>query len=144
MAKKIPVPGGGVQAAADLLNHLDSQHSERLLKKIKSQDSEIANQLEEHMVVFEDLQLLTTSMIKELLSCISLDKLGLALRLASPQLRNHFLKNVSQGMKREIEDVLVGPPQAAEKVQQAHQEIMKTVRTLISQGKIVLKDDEWV
>jgi len=43
--------------------------------------------------------------------------LGLSLRIASPQLREHILGNITKATREELEEELKGPPQAVSKVQ---------------------------
>ena len=91
---------------------------------IAKQDPDMAELLQKNMVLMEDLVLLTVKMIQELLREIKLSDLGLALRIASPELKEHFLNNVSKSMKEEILDVLNGPPQPVSKVQDAAEKIL--------------------
>lgn len=142
MAKKVKVPGGGVEGAAKLLSQLDSSHSKRLLDQIASSDPEMAQALQDNLVDFEDLRFLTVDMMRELLKEISLRDLGLALRISSPDLCKHFLSNISSGMKREVEDVLAGPPVKASDAQQAKEDILNVVRKKVENGLIILNPDD--
>jgi len=132
---------GGVKEAAKMLAGLDPQAQERILAEISDKDPRMAEAIREGLVVMEDLQYLTVSMIQELLLEIKLSDLGLALRICSPELRDHITGNVSKNMREEINDVLNGKPQSVSKVYEATARIMQVVKDKMSKGQIVLKKD---
>ena len=129
---------GGIREAARLLGGLDMAAQEKVLAIIAKQDVALAERLRQNMVIFEDLQYLTVSMLQELLREIKLEDMGLALRIGSQKLRDHILNNISSRMKQDILDILQGPPQQVTKVQEAAERIMEVVRHKIAQGELVL------
>ena len=134
----------GVKEAAKMLSGLDFENRERVLGIIAKQDPQMAEILKKYMVTLEDLQLLTVSMMQELLKEIDINKLGLALRIGTQELRSHFLNNVSSTIRKDIEDVLNGPPRPVSEVQQAAESILEVVRVKVDKGEIVLKSDDEV
>lgn len=137
---------GGLKEAAKLLQGLSGQQRERVLNEIRAQDPVMAEKIQREMVQFEDLQYLSIKMLQELLKEISLKTLGKALRIGSLELRNSILSRVSASMKREIEEVLLGPPMPVDLVEEARTQIMAVVLKKVEKGELVLlnEDDDFV
>ena len=134
---------GGVKEAAKLLAGLDLQAQERVLNDISKKDPQMAEALRKNIITFEDLQFLTVKMLVELLQEIDIQDLALGLRLASSELKNFVLGNVSKNIRQEIEDVLLGPPKSVTQVNQAIEKIMTIVRDKTAKGQLIFnKDDE--
>lgn len=133
---------GGPKEAAKMLQALGASERRKILEQIAQQDPAMAETLKSMMVSLEDLQHLTVKMLQELLKEVSLKDLGLALRLASEELRIKILSQVSKGMKAELEDSLKGAPRPVSEVQQAEQRVMEVVRRKWERGEIILKDDD--
>lgn len=138
---------GGVKAAAQMLAGLKGAERERLLKIIADKNPEMAQTLRENLVSFEDLIHITPKMLVDFLRQVKVDELALAMRLASPELKSHLLKMLPSGIKKQIEDVLLGPPQLVSKAEEAKDKVMETVRTMCDSGELVLRaggSDEYV
>jgi flagellar motor switch protein FliG len=129
---------GGIEEAAKMLSGLGHEQGEKLLNIIAEKNPAMADELRTNMVTLEDLKYLTVKMIQELLREIDLKDLGLALRIGSTELKEHFFKNVSKSICQELADVLQGPPQAVSKVQESADKILILVREKIAKGEIVL------
>ena len=132
---------GGVLAAAKMLAGLELEERERVLETIAKKDAQMAELIKKNMVLFDDLQYLTIKMLQEFLREIDLNDLALALRKGSKDLKEFFLKNISSGMRREIEDIVNGPPCSANLVNDAEDKIMTKVRSMIDEGKLILNSD---
>jgi flagellar motor switch protein FliG len=128
----------GLKEAIDMLSRLDLGSQERLIADIARQDPEMAMKLKEKLVTFEDLQFITPKMLPLFLQKINLDELGLALRGAKKEISDHILKNVSSGMKKDIEDILKGKPRSLSEVLEAQQNIMKVVIQMRDKGELIL------
>ncbi|MBY0413412.1 MAG: hypothetical protein K2Q18_04575, partial [Bdellovibrionales bacterium] len=57
------------------------------------------------------------------------------------ELKNHVLKNTPRGMRQEMEEILMGPPQLASKVEEAQERIMVVVRAKIDKGELIISKD---
>ncbi|MEO7144963.1 MAG: flagellar motor switch protein FliG, partial [Bryobacteraceae bacterium] len=131
---------GGVRAVAELFNRLDSNTGKEILDSIEQSNPNLAETIRHLMFVFEDLLLLDTNSVKELLSKVDRKILTIALKGTSDQLKNHMLQAMSQRgaeMLREDMDAL-GPIKIKE-VESAQQQIIAVVRQLESDGAISLK-----
>lgn len=132
---------GGVQGAVELLQGLDPRSQKRILADIAKQDPAMAELIKKNLVRFEDLIHLTEKMMAELLREVDFKDLALGLRLASEELKNHFRSQVSSSMAKEIDDVLLGPPQSVSRVEEAIERVMEVVRRKVEQGELVLRPD---
>ena len=65
---------GGKDEAAKMLSGLDAESAERILEDIAKKDPAMAKYLRDNMVVFEDLNYLTTEMIRDLLGQVRIDE----------------------------------------------------------------------
>lgn len=131
---------GGVRAVAEMFNRLDSGTSKEILDDIEKQDTNLTEAIRHLMFVFEDLLLLDSPGLKEVLTRVDRKLLTVALKGTSEQLRQKFLDCMSQrgaDMLREDMDAL-GPIKIKE-VDAAQQQIIAVVRQLESEGVVSLK-----
>jgi len=132
---------GGVKEAAKMLAGLSKSAREKVLELISKKDPQMAETLHKSMYTFDDLQYLTPMMLIELLRSVKMADMGLALRISTPALKDHIMKNTPRGMRQEIEEILVGPPQLASKVEEAQERIMVVVREKIDKGQLIINKD---
>jgi flagellar motor switch protein FliG len=131
---------GGVHAVAEMCNRLDSATTKEIVEYIEQSNPKLGETIRHLMFVFEDLLLLDTSAIKELLGKVDRKILTVALKGTSDQMKNHMLQAMSQRgaeMLREDMDAL-GPIKIKE-VEAAQQQIITVVRQLETEGVISLK-----
>lgn len=132
---------GGVREAAKMLAGLSKAAREKVLEIISKKDPKMAESLHKSMYEFSDLQFLTPLMIIELMRSIKVADMGLALRIASPALKDHIMKNSPRGMRQEMEEILTGPLKLASHVEEAQEKIMNVVREKIDKGEIIINKD---
>lgn len=132
---------GGVKEAAKMLAGLSRAAREKVLELISKKDPQMAQALHKSMYTFDDLQFLTPLMVIELLRSIKVADMGMALRIASPELKVHILKNIPRGMRQEVEEILMGPPKLASQVEEAQERIMTIVREKIDKGQLIINKD---
>ncbi len=131
---------GGVRAVSEVFNRLDSTSSKEILEKIEQEDPNLVETIRHLMFVFEDMLLIDSQGIKEVLSRVDRKLLTVALKGTSDQLKNHYLGCMSQRgaeMLREDMDAL-GAVKIKE-VETAQQQIIAIVRKLESEGTLSLK-----
>lgn len=131
---------GGVPAVAEMLNRLEANSGQELLEEISDVDGEVGEAIRNLMFVFEDMLLIDSMGMREILSRVDKKVLTVALKGTSEKLREHFFDNMSErggAMLKEDMDSL-GPVKIRE-VEQAQQEIIGVVRTLESEGVLSLK-----
>jgi flagellar motor switch protein FliG len=93
------------------------------------------------MFVFEDLLEIDDRGIQELLREVDTNTLVLALKAAVPAMREKFLSNMSQRAAEMLKDDLEsrGPVKLSE-VETSQKLILKTVRKLAEDGRIILQN----
>ena len=92
------------------------------------------------MFVFEDMLLLDSNSLKEVLTKVDRKVLTLALKGTSEQVRKHFVRCLSQrGAEMLLEDMDALGPVKIKEVEAAQQQIIGVVRQLESDGTINLK-----
>jgi len=130
---------GGVKAAANILNFVDSDIESAVMEQLKSVDGDLAQQIEDLMFVFDNLVNVDDRGIQTLLREITTDNLVLALKAAEEPLKQKFFKNMSQRASEMLREDLEnkGPVRLSE-VEAAQKEIMAAARRLASGGQIIL------
>jgi flagellar motor switch protein FliG len=131
---------GGVHAVAEMFNRLDSSTSKDILENIESANPSLVETIRHLMFVFEDLLLLDTNAVKEVLAKVDRKILTVALKGTSEQMKNHMLKAMSQrGSEMLREDMEAMGPIKIKEVDAAQQQIIAVVRQLDNDGVISLK-----
>ena len=130
---------GGVQSVAEILNAVDRATEEEVLSEIEEDSAQMAEDIRNLMFVFEDCKNIDDKGVRELLKEVSNEDLTLALRGASDELKEKFLSNMSERAGNMIREELefMGPTKLAD-VEGAQQNIVKTVRRLESENKLVV------
>lgn len=130
---------GGVQSVAEILNAVDRATEEEVLSEIEEDSAQMAEDIRNLMFVFEDCKALDDRGTRELLKEISNEDLTMALRGATDDLKEKFFKNMSERASNMIREELeyMGPTRLSD-VESAQQTIVKAVRRLEGEGKVVI------
>jgi flagellar motor switch protein FliG len=126
---------GGVRAVAELLNRMDRSVSQGVLESIESQMPDLAVSIRNLMFVFDDLEGVEDSALREIIQRADKKVLTIALKGASESIRNRFFQNMSKRaseMVREEMEVL-GAIRLRE-VEKAQQEVVAIARKLEEEG----------
>jgi len=139
---------GGVQAVAEILNTVDRSTEEEVLAEIEEESAQMAEEIRNLMFVFEDIKSLDDRGVRELLKEISNEDLTMSLKGASEDLQDKFFKNLSERAANMIkEDLEIMGPVRLSDVEAAQQNIVKTVRRLEVENRIIISrgsGDEFV
>ncbi|MGE5238711.1 MAG: flagellar motor switch protein FliG [Chloroflexota bacterium] len=130
---------GGAKTLAEILNRCDRTTEETVLEKMEERNGQLADSVRRLMFVFDDLVMVDNRGIQTLLKEVSTEDLSVALKTASEALREKIFKNMSQRagdiLKEEMQTR--GPVRVSD-VERAQQSIIKTVRSLEAEGRIVV------
>ncbi|RVT82487.1 flagellar motor switch protein FliG [Inhella crocodyli] len=139
---------GGVKSAAEIINMMGSSVEASALDYIRELDSELAQKIMDNMFTFDDLEKVDDKGIQSLLKEVQSESLVLALKGASPDLRDKIFRNMStraaETLKEDLESR--GPVRLSE-VEAEQKEMLKIVRRLVDEGQIVLAsggDDQFL
>jgi flagellar motor switch protein FliG len=130
---------GGVKCAADIMNFLDTSNESQLIEMIKEQDEDLAQQMQDMMFVFDNLQDVDDRGIQALLREVTSETLILALKGADESIKEKIFGNMSTRAADLLRDDLEskGPVRVSE-VEGAQKEIIAIARRMAEAGEIVL------
>lgn len=128
---------------AEIFNNLDRQAEARFLGALEERNRDSAERIKQLMFTFEDLGKLDPGGVQTLMRTIDKDKLAIALKGASEQLRNLFFSNMSERAAKIMrEDMQAMGPVRLRDVDEAQNEIVQTAKELSNQGEIVIADNK--
>ncbi|KAB7627181.1 flagellar motor switch protein FliG [Alkalilimnicola sp. S0819] len=130
---------GGLQAAANILNNLDTAKETGILEQVQELDAELAERIQELMFVFDDLIEVDDRGMQQLLREVTSDVLVLALKGADEELKAKILSNMSKRAAEMLADDLEakGPVRLSE-VEAAQREILTIAKRLADDGQLML------
>ncbi len=130
---------GGVKAAANILNFMDSSVEGEIMDSINEVDTDLGQNIQDLMFVFDNLNDVDDRGIQTILREISSESLVLALKGADDGLKEKIFKNMSKRAAEMLRDDLEakGPVRLSE-VEGAQKEILAVARRLADAGDIAL------
>ena len=130
---------GGVKAAANILNFVDTAIEGEVMEMIKDVDAELGQQIQDLMFVFDNLIDVDDRGMQQLLREVSSDTLILALKGADETMREKIFSNMSKRAAEIMRDDLEnkGPVRLSE-VENAQKEILAIARRMADSGEIAL------
>lgn len=140
---------GGIKAAAEIMNFMSGDNEAALMEALKTYDEDMAQKIMDEMFVFENILDIDDKGIQALLREVQSEALIIALKGATPEMREKIFKNMSsraaEMMKEDLENR--GPVKLSE-VEAQQKEILQVVRRLADEGQIILAgkggDDQYV
>ena len=131
------------ESMADIFNNFDRATEKKFLESLEESNRDSAERIKGLMFTFEDLSKLDPASVQVLLRTADKDKLGLALKGASEDLRDLFFSNMSERagkIMREDMDAL-GPVRLRD-VDEAQGALVTTAKDLADRGEIVIADSK--
>ena len=130
---------GGAQAAANILNQLDSANESAIMEQIKEIDADLSEAIQEMMLVFADLAEVDNRGVQLLLREINTETLVLALKGADDRIKDKFFRNMSARAAELLRDDLEakGAVRLSE-VETAQKEILAIAKRLADEGQLSL------
>jgi len=131
---------GGVGPTADILNLLSGGIDQQVLARIRTFDPELADRIVEHMFTFEDLVELEDRALQTLLLEVPQSQLVIALKGASPRLRDKLLKNMAKRAAESVrEELETKGPVKVQEVEEEQKAILAIGRGLQDEGRISMQ-----
>ncbi len=128
---------------AEIFNNLDRNHEERFLDSLEERNRDAAERIKALMFTFEDLKKLDPTAVQTLLRMVEKDRLGVALKGASEDLRDLFYSNMSErGAKILNEDMEAMGPVRLKDVDDAQTYLVMTAKELAAKGDIIISDNK--
>jgi len=139
---------GGVKAAAEMINMMGTSVETAVLDYIREADNELAQKIMDNMFTFDDLAKIDDKGVQALLKEVQSESLVIALKGATPEMREKVFKNMSTRAAETLrEDLESRGPVRVSEVEAEQKEMLKVVRRLADEGQIVLSgggDDDFL
>jgi flagellar motor switch protein FliG len=130
---------GGVRTAAEIVNLMSTAQEEEVLSHVREHDEALARRIVDEMFVFENLMDVDDRGMQRLLKDIDTESLVVALKGATPALREKFFANMSQRAAETLrEDLEMRGPVRVSQVETEQKAILQIVRGLADAGEIVI------
>ena len=130
---------GGAKTAAEILNMLGSAVETSVLDFVREADNDLAQKIMDNMFTFDDVEKIDDKGIQALMKEVQSESLVIALKGATPALRDKIFKNMSsRGAETLKEDLDSRGPVRLSEVEAEQKEMLKIVRRLVDEGQIVL------
>lgn len=139
---------GGVKPAAEIINLMGGSIETAVLDYIREADNELAQKIMDNMFTFDDLEKLDDKAIQTLLKEVQSESLVIALKGATPEMREKVFRNMSSRAAETLrEDLDTRGPVRVSEVESEQKELPKIVRRLADEGQIQLTsggDDDFL
>jgi flagellar motor switch protein FliG len=139
---------GGVKAAAEMINMMGTSIETAALDYIRETDNDLAQKIMDNMFTFDDLEKIDDKGIQALMKEVQSESLVIALKGATPEMREKVFKNMSTRAAETLrEDLESRGPVRVSEVEAEQKEMLKIVRRLVDEGQIVLgggSEDDFV
>ncbi len=139
---------GGVKTAAEMINLMGGSVETAVLDYIREADGDLAQKIMDNMFTFDDLEKLDDKGIQLLMKEVQSESLVIALKGATPEMREKVFRNMSTRAAETLrEDLESRGPVRVSEVEAEQKEMLKIVRRLADEGQIVLGgggDDEFL
>lgn len=133
--------GDNHELMADIFNSLDRQSQDRFLTALEERNRDSAEKIKALMFTFEDLARLDNNGVQTLLRQVEKDKLALALKGSTDQMRDLFFKNMSERAGKMMrEDMDAQGPVRLSDVEESQMMIVQLAKELAAQGQIVITE----
>jgi flagellar motor switch protein FliG len=130
---------GGVKPAAEIINMMGSAVETSVLDYIREADPDLAQKIMDNLFTFDDLLKIDDRGIQALLKEVQSESLLIALKGATPELREKIFTNMSSRAAETLrEDLESRGPVRVSEVEAEQKEMLKIVRRLADEGQIVL------
>jgi flagellar motor switch protein FliG len=128
---------------ADIFNFLDRSMEARYLTALEERNKDSAERIKALMFTFEDLSSLDPGGIQTLLRNADKDKIGIALKGASAELRDLFFSNMSERAAKIMrEDMQSMGPVRLRDVDEAQMLMVTLAKDLAASGEIIIADSK--
>lgn len=130
---------GGTKLAADIMNLVDKAVESRVFSELDDAVPDVAEQIRNLMLTFEDLARLDNRGMQTLLKEVAREDLMLALKTASPTMQEKIFRNISARAAEILqEDMATMGPVRLKDVEKAQANIITVARRLAEEQKIQL------
>ena len=128
---------------ADIFNYLDRSMESRYLTALEERNKDSADRIKALMFTFEDLGNLDPGGVQSLLRNADRDKVAIALKGASAELRDLFFSNMSERAAKIMrEDMQAMGPVRLRDVDESQMILVTVAKDLAASGEIIIADSK--
>jgi len=130
---------GGIDKVVDMFNFFERSKEKQILDKLDVLSPPLAEIIRKYLFTFDDIFQLDARSVQSIMREVSNDTLTLAMKTSPDEVKDKIFKNISSRAADMIkEDLEVMGPVRLSDVEKAQSEIIKIVRKMEEEGKIVL------
>lgn len=130
---------GGIDKVVDMFNHFERSKEKQILDKLDVLSPPLSEIIRKHLFTFDDVFALDDRSIQSIMREVSNDTLTLAMKTSPDEVKDKIFRNISSRAAEMIkEDLEVMGPVRLSDVEKAQGEIIKIVRKMEEEGKVVL------
>lgn len=130
---------GGVEKVVEMFNYFERSKEKAILDSLDTMNPPLAEVIRKHLFTFEDIFKLDDRSIQAVMREVSNDTLTLAMKASPDEVKEKIFRNISSRAADMIrEDLEVMGPVRLSDVEKAQGEIIKIVRKMEEEGRIVL------
>lgn len=139
---------GGLDPLVNIINRSDRSTERQIVEGLEALDPSLADAIKSKMFMFEDIVSLEDRSIQLVLREVEGSELALALKGVADEVRDKITRNLSERAATNLlEEVELLGTVRLRQVEEAQQNIIRTIRSLEEQGQIMVRrgnDDEFV
>lgn len=139
---------GGLDPLVNIINRSDRSTERQIVEGLEALDPSLADVIKSKMFMFEDIVNLEDRSIQLVLREVDSGELALALKGVADEVRDKITRNLSERAATNLlEEVELLGTVRLRQVEEAQQNIIRTIRQLEEQGQIMVRrgnDDEFV
>lgn len=127
---------------AEIFNNFDRNTENKFMQMLESREPISAERVKELMFTFDDIINIDAKGIQALLRALDKDKLAVALKGSSEEIRELFFKNMSERASKILkEDMEAKGPVRLRDVDEAQMYIVNIAKELSDKGEIIIAED---
>ena len=139
---------GGLDPLVNIINRSDRSTERQIVEGLEALDPALADEIKSKMFMFEDIVTLEDRSIQLVLREVEGSELALALKGVTDAVREKITNNLSERAATNLlEEVELLGTVRLRQVEEAQQNIIRTIRSLEEQGQIMVRrgnDDEFI
>jgi len=137
--KKIDFIVGGLESFTQILDLMEDEPREALLKAVEEKNATLAGKLRRAILTFENISELDDQIVRIILSEVKTPELAVALRGADEKVMSKFTSNMAEAAQKLLsEEMEYGAPATQAQILEKRREILRVIQRLATEGKIDL------
>jgi len=130
---------GGIDFAADVMNHIDRSVEKRIFDDMEKVDPDLASEIKDRMFVFEDILGMDDRSVQRFIRECNTKDIVYALKTATDDMKQIFFNNMSKRMAETVtSDMQTTTNVRLKDVEEAQQRIVNLIRKLEDQGELII------